>query len=150
MLTELRSNNCLRPKNSEEEGAPRDTWSQNTVWRGGSPHWAEGHTDRGLHLWEQPSMNSPWAACMCTRSLSHVQLLWPHGRKPTRLLCPWDFPGKNTGVGCQFLLQGIFPTQGSNSSLLNWQAGSLPLSHQGNPSWATVVPKGQLRGQGVD
>ena len=29
----------------------------------------------------------------------------PHGRQPTRLLCPWDFPGKNTGVGCHFLLQ---------------------------------------------
>ena len=34
--------------------------------------------------------------------------------KPARLLCPWDSPGKNTGVVCHFLLQGIFPTQGSN------------------------------------
>ena len=33
-----------------------------------------------------------------------------------RLLCPWDFPGKNTGVGCRFLLQRIFPTHGSNPS----------------------------------
>ena len=33
-------------------------------------------------------------------------------------LCPWDLPGKNTGVGCHFLLQGIFPTQGSNPHLL--------------------------------
>jgi len=32
----------------------------------------------------------------------------------TRLLCPWDFPDKNTGVGCYALLQGIFTTQGSN------------------------------------
>ena len=31
--------------------------------------------------------------------------LWPHGLQPARLLCPWDFPGKNTGVGCHFLLQ---------------------------------------------
>ena len=38
--------------------------------------------------------------------------------KPTRLLCPWDSPGKNPAVGCHFLLQGIFPTQGSNLSLL--------------------------------
>ena len=37
--------------------------------------------------------------------------------EPARLLCPWDFPGKNTGVGCHFLPQGIFPTQGLNSSL---------------------------------
>ena len=36
-----------------------------------------------------------------------------------RLLCPWDFPGKNTGVGCNFLLQGIFPTQGLNPGLLS-------------------------------
>ena len=35
-----------------------------------------------------------------------------------RLLCPWDSPGKSSGVGCHFLLQGIFPTQGSNPSLL--------------------------------
>jgi len=34
-------------------------------------------------------------------------------------LCPWDLPGKNTGVGCHFLLQGIFPTQGSNLHLLH-------------------------------
>ena len=37
----------------------------------------------------------------------------------TRLLCPWNFPGKNTGVGCYFLLQQIFPTQGSKLSLLH-------------------------------
>ena len=46
------------------------------------------------------------------------------------------FPGKNTGGGCRFLLQGIFPTQGSNLCLLRllqWQADSLPLSHQGSP-----------------
>ena len=39
---------------------------------------------------------------------------------------------QNTGVGCHFLLQGIFLTQGSNSSLLHWQADSLLMSHQGN------------------
>ena len=53
--------------------------------------------------------------------------------QPARLLSPWDFPGKNTGVNCHFLLQGIFPTQGSNSSLLHWQAGSLPLAPSGKP-----------------
>ena len=50
--------------------------------------------------------------------------------KPARLLCPWDSPGKNTGVGCHALLQGIFSIQGSNLHLLcllHWQAGSLPL-----------------------
>ena len=43
------------------------------------------------------------------------------------LLSPWDFLGKNTGVDYHFLLQGTFPTQGSNLCLLNWQADSLPL-----------------------
>ena len=43
--------------------------------------------------------------------------------------CPWDFPGKNTGVGSYSLLQGILPTQGSNLRLLPWQTHSLPLSH---------------------
>ena len=45
--------------------------------------------------------------------------LQPHGLNPTRLLCPWNSPGKNTGVGCHSLLQGIFPTQGSNPGLLH-------------------------------
>ena len=52
------------------------------------------------------------------QSLSCVQLLRPHGQEPARLFYPWDFPGKNTGVGCHFLLQGIFPTQELNPYLL--------------------------------
>ena len=54
----------------------------------------------------------------------------------TRLLCPWDFPGKNSGVGRHSLLQEIFLTQGSNPHflcLLQWQANSLPLHHLGIP-----------------
>ena len=46
-------------------------------------------------------------------------------------------PGKNTGAGCHALLQGIFPTQGLNQSLLcalHWQAGSLPLAPPGKPT----------------
>ena len=52
--------------------------------------------------------------------LSHLVMsdsLWPYRPQPSRLLRPWDYPGKNTGVGCHVLLQGIFPTQGSNSCL---------------------------------
>ena len=41
----------------------------------------------------------------------------PPGLQPTRLLCPWDAPGNNTGVDCHALLRGIFPTQGSNPHL---------------------------------
>ena len=58
-----------------------------------------------------------------------------HGLQPTRLHHPWNFPGKNTGVGSHFLFQGIFLTQGSNLGhllLLNCQVDSLPLSHQGS------------------
>ena len=54
----------------------------------------------------------------------------PHRLYPAKLLCPWDSPGKNTGVGCCALLQGIFHCQGLNPCLLcllHWQAGSLPL-----------------------
>ena len=48
------------------------------------------------------------------KSLSCVRLFATRGLKPSRVLRPWDSPGKNTGVGCHFLLQGIFPTQGLN------------------------------------
>ena len=64
----------------------------------------------------------------------HLTLCNPVDFSPARLLCPWDFPGKNTGVGCNFLLQGIFLNQGSNLRLLHWQADSLLLSHQGSPN----------------
>ena len=60
----------------------------------------------------------------------------PHGQQPTRLPCSRDPPGKNTGVGCHFLLQGIFPTQESNLCLLyllHWKVGSLPLTSPGKP-----------------
>ena len=53
-------------------------------------------------------------------------------------LCPWNFPSKNTGVGCHFLLRGIFPTQGSNPCLLHllhWQMDSLPSAPPGKPTW---------------
>ena len=62
---------------------------------------------------------------------------WRVGRisrlTPTRLLCLWDFPGRNTRGGCHFLLQGIFPTQGSNTPSPAWQTDSLALSHLGSP-----------------
>ena len=51
----------------------------------------------------------------------------PYGRQLIRLLRPQDSLGKNTGVGCHFLLRAIFQTQGSNLCLLHWQADSLLL-----------------------
>ena len=65
--------------------------------------------------------------CVCACSVVSNSL-WPRGLQPTRLLCPWNSPGKNTGVGCHFFLQGIFPTQLSTSHLLcllHWQADFL-------------------------
>ena len=68
----------------------------------------------------------------CLVAKSWPTLLQLHGLWPARLLCPWGFSCKNTGAGCHSLLQGIFPTQGWDSSLLHWQVDSLPLSHQGS------------------
>ena len=62
--------------------------------------------------------------------------LQPYDLEPGRFLCPWDSPGKNTGVDCYALLQGTFLTQGSNLRLLHlqhWQAGTLSLAPPGNP-----------------
>ena len=49
--------------------------------------------------------------CVCSVVSKSLQ---PHGLKPRRIFCPWNFPGKSTGVHCHCLLQGIFPTQGLN------------------------------------
>ena len=68
-------------------------------------------------------------------SVSHSVVsdsLRPHGLSPTRLLCPWDSPGKNTGMGCHSLLQGIFPTQGLNPGLLHYRQILCHLNHQGS------------------
>ena len=80
----------------------------------------------------QPSTPEEWF--MYTYMLSHSVVfdsLWPHGQWSARFLCPWDYPGYNTGVGCHFLLQGIVLIQGSNLVylyFLHWQTGSLPLA----------------------
>ena len=58
--------------------------------------------------------------------------LGPHGLQPTRLLCPWNFPCKDTGVGGHFFLQGIFPTQGSNLGLLYCRQILYQLSSKGS------------------
>ena len=56
-------------------------------------------------------------ACWVTSVMSNS--VRPHGLQIARLLCPWDSPGKKTGVGCHALLQGIFLTQESNLCLLH-------------------------------
>ena len=70
--------------------------------------------------------------------------LWPDGLWPARLLCPWNSPDKNTGVGGQALLQGIFLTQGSNLGLPHCRQILYHLSHQQSPSWGRASEKTML------
>ena len=79
---------------------------------------------------------NPWLRAVCWVASVMSDSVWPNGLEPTRLLCLWDSPGKNTGVDCHFLLQGIL-TQGSNPhllSLLHGKVGPLPWCHLGSPS----------------
>ena len=82
--------------------------------------------------------------CVCVGQCKHVSYsvlscsvvfnsLPPRGLKPARLFCPWDFPGKNTGVGSLSLLQGIFPAQGLNPGLPHCRQILYHLSHKGSP-----------------
>ena len=72
---------------------------------------------------------TPWtAAHQASLSISNSRSL------PKLLLCPWNSPGKNTEVGCHFLLQVIFPTQESNPGLLHCRQIFYQLNYQGSPS----------------
>ena len=88
---------------------------------------------------------------MCAKLLQSFQTLSdPHRLQPTRLLCPWDSPGKNTGVGCHALPQRTLPTQGLDPCLLRlWrrQAGSFPLAPPGKPYWLVIetLPRKAMR-----
>ena len=70
-------------------------------------------------------------ACSVTSVLSNS--LRPRGLQATKNLCPWDFPGKNSGVGCYFLLQGIFLTHKSPVAPV-LEVDGFPYSHQGRCS----------------
>ena len=84
-----------------------------------------------MRLWEAVLLTLCCSCCLVAKLWSTFVTLWSTAHQ---LLCPWDFPGKNTGVGCHFLLQGIFQAQGLNLHLLHWQAESISLSHQGSPT----------------
>ena len=76
----------------------------------------------------------PWESSIISNWLSVISdSLWLHGLQPARLLCPWNSPGKNTGVGSCSLLQVIFPTQGSNPGFTRCREILYHLSHQGSP-----------------
>ena len=61
-------------------------------------------TFEGDHIWNQGLCGCK-RCCCCSVALVMWDSVWSHSRQPTRLLCPWDSPGKKTGVGCHFLLQ---------------------------------------------
>ena len=82
-----------------------------------------GGGDSCMTLW---MFRIHWIVCVLSHSVESNSF-WPHGLYSARLLCPWNFPVKRTGVSHQFLLQGIFLTQGMH--LLHWQSDSLPLSY---------------------
>ena len=84
----------------------------------------------------------------CLVAKSYLTILQPLELQLASLLCPSDFPGKNTGVGCHFFLLGIFPTQGQNPCLLHWLVGSLPLSHQGSP--AKIISRYSITAKEID
>ena len=92
--------------------------------------------------WRSPAHDGPAGAGELPRkhpeeskvkALSGVRLFATPWTVAHKVLCPWGFPGKSTGVGCHFLRQGIFPTQGSISGLLHCRQTLYRLSLQGSP-----------------
>ena len=79
-------------------------------------------------------LSKHWIMMCCAKLPQSCTTLWnPMDCSPPDSSVHEDSPSKNTGVGCHFVLQGIFPTQGLNQGLLHWQAGSLPLAPPGKP-----------------
>ena len=115
----------------------------------GSPH---SHLEARNCWWPDMSCSLIWQEifsfhlilpeeCAYVLGPQSCPTLQSRGLKPTELLCPWDFPGKSTGVDCHCLLR-IFLTQELNSCLLrllHWQADSLLLRHLGTPPKEPVV-----------
>ena len=72
-------------------------------------------------------LNNTVLLCLVAQS----KALQPHELLPTRFLCPWNSPDKNTRVGSHSLIHGIFPTQGSNPFLMHWMQILYHLNDQG-------------------
>ena len=101
-------------------------------------------------VWRTGDPRACWWECKLIQSLEKERKrscsvmfysLQPHALWPTRLIHPRGFPGKNTGMGCHFLFQGLFPTQGSNPGLPHCRQTLYRLSHQGFPIqslWRTI------------
>ena len=81
-----------------------------------------------FHKTKNPYIYVCVCVCVC---IIHTFSLCMCGLQLTRLLCPWNSPGNNTGVGSHPFLQGIFPTQGLNLDLPHCRQICYHLSHQG-------------------
>ena len=94
------------------------------------------HSEQPLahtHSSVQWNIISLWVTGACVLSCPvRSDSLGPHGLQATSLLCSWNSPGKNTGVGCHFLLQGIFLTHKFNPALPHCRQSLYHLSHHGN------------------
>ena len=84
--------------------------------------------------------------CVCVGRSVVPNSLWPHGLQSTRFLCPWDFPGKDTGMACHFLLQGIISSEYSGliSFRMDWLdllaiQGTLKSLLQNHSSKASII-----------
>ena len=88
------------------------------------------HTTEWLHFASWPMISCCLARLCCVSHSVMSDSLQPHGLWPTRPLDPLNSPGKNIGVGCHSLLQGIFPTQGLNPGLLHHRQILYHVSHQ--------------------
>ena len=84
-----------------------------------------------LFVWNYIS-KTPWSLGISVSCSVVSDSFWPYGPYPSSLLCPWNFPGENTGVGCHSHLQGIFPTQGSNLGLPHYRQILNYLSYEGS------------------
>ena len=110
---------------------------QRTCWKSQYCH-LHADADLTTAFRKGKCVNMDCCCCFLVAQLC-LTLLWPCGLQPTRLNHPWNFPGKNTGMGCHFLLQGIFPTQGLNPGLLHFRHILNHLSHQGSPLCVSYV-----------
>ena len=111
------------------------------------PRWGEEKknevTEQAVQCCQEPSMRIfvLKKELEKSESISHPVMsdsLQPHGLQPVRLLYSWNSPGKNTGLGCHSLLQGIFPIWGLNPGILHCRQILYCLSHQGSPQFILI------------
>ena len=104
-------------------------WSPNSLWTGSWMRWRHS-CQHGICFFMEKQQ---WLKFMKKWKVKVSDSLQPHERYPIMLLCPWNFPGKNTEMGCHFLLQGILPTQGSNLDVLHYRQIINLLNYQEGP-----------------